>query len=143
MNECLTAEIKCGDTVVGHTRGGISRFDSEFYAKNFCTPATTEHTSGDERVYLLRLPEEPTRALVYLDTPCANLDIAAFSTSGGGETCPDASTAISRCEMNVRPGHTREQVDLFAKNTMEWWIVVEGQKDEEGAFALTVQCEKW
>src|SRR5688500_15272763 len=38
---CITGEIKCGDTIVGHTLGGVERFDSKFYEKKFCTPRTT------------------------------------------------------------------------------------------------------
>jgi len=139
---CETAKIHCGETITGHTLGGSSRFDTRFYEKNFCTPATTNHNGGEERIYLLELAEPQMRALVYLDTPCANLDLAAFKVTRS-EDCPNADSPIGQCEMNVKPGLTREMVDLWNNDPTRWWIVVEGEGDAEGAFALTVQCEPW
>ena len=140
-SDCITAEIHCGDTIKGHTRGGVEKFDSKFYESAFCTPATTSHKTGDERVYLLDLKDPQMRAIVYLDTPCANLDLAAMKYNGA--TCPSSASDVLQCEMNVQDGTKREKVDLFNNDPTKWWIVVEGRDDEEGAFALTVQCEKW
>ncbi len=140
-DECVTAEIGCGEVLVGHTRGGIHKFDTKFYERNFCTPATTQHDGGDERVYLLTLPDDRTRAIVYLDTPCGNLDLAAIKYDS--EYCPSDSSNIPQCEMWPKNGTTREKVDLYNDHPAKWWIVVEGQGNEEGAFGLTVQCEKW
>ena len=138
---CITAEIKCGEVIIGHTRGGVEKYDSRFYEKNFCTPRTTNHNSGDERVYRLRIEDSDTRALVFLDTPCANLDLAAVKYAS--DTCPPGDMyQANQCEMNIKPGKAREMVDLWNQEPTSWWIVVEGQDEEEGAFALTVQCEK-
>ena len=139
--DCVTGEIHCGETIIGHTRGGVNRYNTRFYESNFCTPATTRHDGGDERVYLLDLQEEQTRAIVYLDTPCANLDLAALKSNG--TQCPSPSTSLSQCEMWPQSGTKREKVDLWNNHASQWWLVVEGQGEEEGAFALTVQCLKW
>jgi hypothetical protein len=139
---CLTGRLKCGDKITGHTRGGVNRYDRKFYEKKYCTPATTDHDSGDERIYLLEITEPGMRAIVTLDTPCANLDLAAF-TASTGESCPTIDDTVGRCEMNVKGRTTREKVDLFNTEPEKWFVVVEGQGDAEGAFGLTVQCEKW
>jgi len=139
--ECLTAEIHCGETIIGHSRGGVKRYNTRFYEANFCTPGTTQHDGGDERVYLLRLTEPQTRAIVYLDSPCGNLDLAALKSNS--EQCPSAGANLSQCEMNIKPGTQREKVDLWNNDPTNWWLVVEGQGNEEGAFSLTVQCEPW
>jgi hypothetical protein len=141
QDDCVTAEVHCGETIIGHTRGGTNRFNTRFYEANFCTPATTQHDGGDERVYILDLPDPQTRALVYLDTPCANLDLAALKYSG--DTCPSNSSNLPQCEMFPKDGKKREKLDLYNNDPTRWWIVVEGQGEEEGAFALTVQCIKW
>lgn len=143
IDDCVTAEIHCNETIVGHTRGGANGlFSNRFYEKHFCTPATTDHKSGDERVYRFRTTAPWQRALVYLDTPCANLDLAAVFHNG--DTCPTLENSINRCEMNIKQGNRRESVDLFNDNEgSTWYIIVEGQGNEEGAFSLTVQCEQW
>jgi hypothetical protein len=136
--ECITADITCGESIVGHTRGGVKRFDTAFYTSKFCTPNTTHHDGGDERVYRLRLPEGPRRAIVTLDTPCADLDVAAILWNG--DACPTNAHVVSRCEMQPKPGNTREQLELVSQHASTWLIVVEGKASEEGAFGLSVQC---
>ena len=140
-SDFLTAEVKCGDVVLGHTRGGVERFNTKFYEKNFCTPGTTQHDGGDERVYRLQLKAQE-RARITLDTPCANLDVAAIQSASGATALPTEALG-QRCEMVAMKGTTREVLDLYTDVDDTWFLVVEGQKDEEGAFALHVQCGNW
>lgn len=135
---CLSGTLSCGDTIVGHTQGGVQQFDTKFYEKRYCTPATTNHDGGDERVYRLELPERDLEVDVYLDTPCADLDLAAVEWSG--EDCPTEGAMIRRCEMWPKDNHQREKVHLSSKGGSTWLIVVEGKDDEEGAFSITVDC---
>jgi len=137
---CITADIQCGQTVVGHTTGGVDRFDTKFYEKKFCTPALTDHDGGDERVYRLQIPAGDWTAEVYLDTPCADLDLAAM-VFDGGEDCPTLKDDVPRCEMWPKPRGKREHVRLVSQRPTTWFIVVEGKKEEEGPFALHVECE--
>ncbi len=139
---CVTAELHCNETIVGNTNGGVAKFDTRFYEQFFCTPATTNHDGFDERVYRLKL-EPDTRALVYLDTPCADLDLAAVKFSG--DECPTGSSMVNQCEELIQSGTKREKVDLWNQGDSQWYVIVEGKDDEEGSFALTVQCEhlKW
>jgi hypothetical protein len=139
--QCVTDTIECGQTIIGHTRGGVRRFDTGFYESAFCTPATTNHDGGDERVYKLDLPNPQMRAIATLDTPCGNLDLAAVKYSG--DVCPSASSNIGQCEMYPKAGTKREVVDMFNNHPTTWWLIVEGQDDSEGAFSLTVQCLNW
>lgn len=136
--ECVTDEIGCGETRIGTTRGGTSRYDSRFYGVNFCAPATTDRDGGDERVYRVRVPDEDWTVLVTLDTPCADLDVAALLWSG--PDCPPAANLGTRCDMATQSASDRERLHLVTQHAGYWYLVVEGKGDEEGAFALTVQC---
>lgn len=137
---CLTAKISCGDTVIGHTLGGVDRFNTAFYQKFFCTPSTTSHDSGDERVYRLEMPKGDWHAKIVLDSPCADLDVAAMEYEGSG--CPTANDSVPRCEMVPKKGTEREKVEIVSQDHSTWLLVVEGKGDEEGVFALQVICEK-
>jgi hypothetical protein len=137
---CITKEIKCGEILKGHTLGGVKNFDTKFYERGTCTPGLTNHDGGDERVYILNMPDGDHKAIVTLDTPCADLDLAAFKYKG--DDCPDPSTTVSRCEMWPKDGNQRERVELVTQHPSTWFIIVEGKDEEEGAFALTVECRE-
>lgn len=135
---CVTGVIHCGETLIGHTIGGVQRFDSLFYEKKFCTPRVTNHDGGDERVYKLEMPEGDWTAIVTLDTPCADLDLAALKWDG--DDCPTIKHQVHQCDMWPKDGKQREQVRLVSQNPTTWLLVVEGKDEHEGAFSLTVQC---
>lgn len=135
---CITDTLTCGQQVVGHTSGGVNRYNTRFYEANFCTPATTNHDGGEERVYRLQVPEGDRTVLVTLDSPCADLDMAALKWQQGD--CPTAKSMINQCEMWPKPMGAREQVRLVSQEATTWLLVVEGKGDEEGAFSLSVQC---
>jgi hypothetical protein len=139
---CATAEIECGQTIIGHTKGGGKMFNTRFYEKHFCTPATTNHNGGDERVYYARAPEGRKRLWFTLDSPCADLDLAVIKYEGGGE-CPSIDSNIQDCEMWPKDGRKREIVDVTSTGASDWLAVIEGKDDFEGAFALTLQCVDW
>lgn len=137
-NDCITGEIRCDEVVRGHTNGGVRRFDTEFYRRQFCTPDTTDHNGGEERIYRLVMPKGEWHAEVWLDTPCADLDLAAMRWQGS--TCPAPGASLAQCDMWPRNGTEREHVQLVSQTESEWLLVVEGKGKEEGAFALHVQC---
>lgn len=139
--DCVTDTLECGQTIVGHTRGGVDRFSTAFWEQKFCWPATEDHDGGDERVYRLMMPEGRVKATITLDTPCADLDLMAFPWQG--ETCPTLSQRITKCESMRKAGTRREQIQAVSSNGSPWLLVVEGIGDEEGAFSLTVQCGDW
>lgn len=135
---CLSGTITCGQTVVGHTLGGGNHFTTQFYEKKQCTPATTDHDGGDERVYKLEIPEGDHRVTVHLDTPCADLDLASMRWSG--DDCPTLEDALQTCDMWPKPGTESEKVTMVSRKASTWLLVVEGKGDAEGAFSLTVDC---
>ena len=89
-------------------------------------------------MYKLVMPEGDRTALVTLDSPCADLDMAALKWNQ--KNCPTAKSMINQCEMWPKPQGSREQVRLVSQKETTWLIVVEGKGDEEGAFSLSVQC---
>lgn len=139
-DRCITGHISCGDTVVGHTVGGTDRFDTRFYEQFFCTPATTDHNLGNERVYVLQMPEGDHHANIWLDTPCADLDLAAIKWNETDPECPTKGHRVDNCEMNRQGSTRRERVRINSRNADRWLIVVEGEGRNDGAFALHVAC---
>lgn len=137
--EWLTGKLSCGDEVVGHTGGGGQWFNTRFYEHNQCTPATTNHDGGNERVYQLTVPDGDRSVTVTLDTPCGDLDLAAFKYDGSSVPAPTAS--FSRCEMNIKGGTTQEHVKLVSRNKTVWTVVVEGKDGEALPYALRVACK--
>jgi len=135
---CITNTIACGDTLVGHTVGGVNRYNTRFYEAAFCTPATTNHDGGDERIYRLDMPEGDWTAVITLDSPCADLDVAAIRWDE--DDCPKPNNIINQCEMWPNDKGTRETVRMVSQHETSWYVVVEGKDNEEGAFSLTVQC---
>ena len=135
--DCATDVIACGQTIRGHTRGGVNRYDTRFHEQFQCWPATRNKDSGDERVYRLEMPAD-TRAYVTLDTPCADLDATMIKLQTN--ECPKSNSLIRQCHSLPKDGTTREVMYVEWDKPSVWWIVVEGRSEEEGAFALSVQC---
>lgn len=135
----LTGKLACGDVITAHTGGGVKLLDTKFYERNHCTPATTNHDGGDERIYELLVPDGDKTVDVWLETPCANLDLGAIRVHGDAAPGPDLSA--EQCEMWPKPGTKREHVHLVSKVATRWLVVVEGQGEEEGGYTLSVQCQ--
>ncbi|MEO0600328.1 MAG: hypothetical protein AAF211_02775 [Myxococcota bacterium] len=138
--DCLSGVLACDQVMVGHTLGGVENYDSRFYEKSFCTPFTTNHDGGDERVYRLDLPDGEWRYEIWLDTPCADLSLFAFP-GRDIDSCPQPGSITRKCEASVKSGAAREKIDIVHQGAaVPWFVVVEGPDDEEGAFALHVTC---
>lgn len=138
---CVTQELKCGDNLIGQTLGGGQRFDTAFYAKKHCWPATVKHDEGEERVYRLTVPEGEWRAWVTLYSPCADLNVAAMRWDDS--TCPTIDDKVKTCEMSVKTGRVADRIELTTQTDgwePGWLVVVEGPKGNEGPFSLHVQC---
>ena len=136
---CVTAVIQCDQTVIGHTVGGTHLYDSEWYDSQQCTPAVTDHDGGDERIYRLDVPDGDWTAFVTLYTPCADLDLAGWLGTPG-QCPPERSETISRCDESRWPGRKPERLTLVTQHGASWYLIVEGVKEQEGLFSLSVQC---
>lgn len=139
---CITDELRCGDNIIGHTVGGIDQYDTAFYEKKFCWPATVKHDEGNERVYKLKMPSGEWRAWVTLYAPCGDLNVAAIRHDA--DTCPTMEDKIKVCEMSVKKTRIADRIELTTQtpSTLEpqWYIVVEGREKNDGVFSLHVQC---
>lgn len=142
--DCVTGEIKCGQTIIGATQGGLSdnHFSTRFYEKFFCTPATTHHDGGSERVYHFHAPPGKKRLWFTLDTPCTDLDMAVMRWDDT-QKCPTLDSNVVDCDMWPKDGTKREVVDMTSTGESDWLVVVEGKDNNEGAFAVTAQCVDW
>ena len=140
-DSCITAEVHCDEMVIGHTLGGVERYDSVFYEKKFCWPRTMNHDGGDERVYRLEMPPGEWRAFVTMHTPCADLTLAGIRHDAN--SCPDMRDMVRQCEMAPKNDYESERIELVSQTEGKgavWYLVVEGRGDEEGPFSLHIQC---
>jgi hypothetical protein len=138
VDDCVTNMLKCNETIIGHTIGGVQRYDTKFYEKHFCTPGYYDYNGGDERIYRLDVPDHDHIAVVTMDSPCADLDLAGFKWKD--KTCPQTNHLFDYCEMWPKDGNKREQIRLVSQSATSFYVVVEGKGGEEGPFSLTVQC---
>jgi hypothetical protein len=143
---CVSSDIKCGQTIVGHTRGGSKNFDTKWYDDHYCWPETRNHNGGDERLYRFDPNANgiPARfwATVWFDTPCEqDIDVTVFM-SRDGNVCPAQS--IKNCEMPnpfTPQNRTRRSERVLIDPGEIWYVLVEGADDKEGAFSVTFDCE--
>jgi len=143
----VTADIKCGETVVGHTRGGVNRFNTRFYERNTCWPGTRNHNGGDERVYRFvpdkserfQRGESRMRVSAYFDTPCADLTFTKMV--GELNRCPTESAKLcdSANPFNREDG-TRNIMNWTVDAGEVYYLLVEGGDDAEGAFSISLAC---
>lgn len=133
---CLSGRLHCGDSVTGTTTGGESVLDDPLYAAAFCFPAG-DHHRGPERVYLLEAPAN-TDIEVALESPCADLDLAALAWNYDGR-CPTENHRIPECEGTAARGGGKLRINTF--NARDYLLAVDGKEGVTGAFRLTVRCK--
>lgn len=141
--DCVTAKIKCGETIIGHTKGGVNRFNTDFYVNSRCWPGTRNKNGGDERVYQWVFDDDEmmkgidrTYIIASIDTPCADLDITGIRSTDA-KKCP---TSDRICDMpNPKYGARREYKWLADRGEV-YYFIIEGPDDEEGPFAISLEC---
>ncbi|TVQ94074.1 MAG: hypothetical protein EA397_02895 [Deltaproteobacteria bacterium] len=145
--DCITAEIKCGETIVGHTRGGVNLYNTRFYERNFCWPGTRNHNAGDERVYLFVPDKSPRfqagenrqRVSVFFDSPCADLTFTKMVGTSATK-CPRETAKLCDSANPFTRKMNRNTMHLTVDRGEIYYFLVEGADDENGAFAITVEC---
>ncbi len=135
--ECVTSDLKCGDTVEGTTLGGHHDWDLEFYRSKFCTPSGDY--SAPERVYTLNVPKY-TAATVELQSDCVDLDLFALSYTYTGGACPDIEHSVPNCSANIDVGGGELELQSF-QDPGVYLLSVDGKAGAVGTFRLTVRCE--
>lgn len=144
--DCVTAEIKCGETVVGHTRGGVNMYNTRFYERNTCWPGTRNHNAGDERVYMF-VPDKSPRFLagedrqrvsVYFDSPCADLTFTKMV--GRLNKCPRDSAKLCDSANPFTRKMNRNSMNITVDRGEVYYFLVEGADDENGAFSISLEC---
>jgi len=144
--DCVTAEISCGETVVGHTKGGVNLYDTKFYERNTCWPATRNHNGGDERVYMFVADRSPRfqagetrqRVTVTFDSPCADLSFTKMVGTLG--TCPrDTARFCDTANPFTRKGD-KSRTNITVDAGEVYYFLVEGADEAEGAFSITLEC---
>ena len=146
---CLTDVIKCGDTIVGHTKGGTNLYNTKFYERNTCWPGTRNHNGGDERVYMFVADDSPRfkkgedrqRISVYFDSPCADLTFSAMYTNRKNQ-CPGPNDSVKWCD-SANPftrKANRNTMHMTVDRGEVYYFFVEGADEEEGPFSITLEC---
>ena len=76
--DCVTAELACGDSIVGTTEGGLSEYDDHFYSGDSFCSALPDNYSGSERAYRFAMPAN-AEAVIVLDSACGgDMDLIAM-----------------------------------------------------------------
>jgi len=142
--DCVTADISCGETVVGHTKGGVKYYNTKYYEKKYCWPATTNRSGGDERIYRFVVDRSNINhrfnMRVTFDTPCAELDIALMESHDNARECPTINSRVQVCDVLNRKGKSRVTYKQTVDPGEIWYFLVEGRDSEEGAFSFTLEC---
>ena len=143
---CVTSEIKCGQTIIGHTRGGVNKFDTTWYEESTCWPRTRSHKGGDERLYRFDPDANgiPARfwADIWFDTPCEqDIDFTVFRTTDRS-SCPTSPTPNCDTSNPFTPqNRIRRNQRVMIDPGEVWYVLIEGADDKEGAFSVTFNCE--
>ncbi|MFT7517902.1 MAG: hypothetical protein ACI9MC_000026 [Kiritimatiellia bacterium] len=146
---CLTDTIKCGQTIIGHTKGGTNQYNTRFYERNTCWPGTRNHNGGDERVYQFVANDSPRfkkgeqrqRVTVWFDTPCADLTFSAMYTKKKNQ-CPGPQDSVGWCD-SANPftrKSNRNKMNMTVDQGEVYYFFVEGADEEEGPFSITLEC---
>ncbi len=136
--DCVTAELVCGDTVVGTTEGGLSEYDDAFYSGDSFCSSLPDNYSGNERAYRFAMPAN-AEAVVSMDSACGgDLDLIAIRWPDE-HTCPTIHHTIGQCDEDDSKGDG--QLELFSdRHPRTFLLVVEGKDGEDGEFGLKVDC---
>lgn len=133
---CVTRDIKCGERVYGHTKGGVKHWDMEFYNTKFCAPMDEDYT-GPERIYRFKMPPM-TSAEVLLHSPCEDLDLFGVSWDNS-DTCPGLQHRVAECNGETSSGG--DSMTLFTDhNPRTFLLAVDGKDAVKAPFKLAVAC---
>lgn len=137
LDDCVTAEVACGDGFIATTVGGSQHLTDKAYERWNCTPFPEEY-NANERIYHFTHPGNGT-VTFHLDSPCAEMDIAVvrweyWVTDGD---CPNEDTIIGECEMDATD--KGGSVDVWDSSENHYLVVV-ASRDVNDLFRLRIDC---
>ncbi len=134
-NDCISGELRCGETLKGHTEGGGSRYEGLFYQKKFCE-AQVDPYEGEERIYRFSMTRQQL-ATIELTSDCEDLDL--FVVQWSKDTCPELGHMVNACEASTgRKGGTIELEAIT--NPRNFLVIVEGKGGVDAPFELSAKC---
>jgi hypothetical protein len=136
--DCVTAELVCGDTIVGTTEGGLSEYDDHFYSGDSFCSSLPDNYSGPERAYRFEMPAN-AEAVIYLDSACGgDLDLIAMRWPET-DSCPNIHHSLGQCDEDDAKGDGR--LELYSdKHARNFVLVVEGKDGIGGEFGIKIDC---
>ena len=144
IDSCVDATLRCGDSIIGTTRGASSRWESDAYVSWYCFPLPDGDYAGGEVVYDFQHPGDRD-VTITLEAPCEELDIAALRWAFWDEDgeCPAAeSTLATDCEADDGRGDGVVELPEIPDGTpYHYLVMVEGPQPVDSLYRLTVTCE--
>jgi len=137
----ITGPLTCGATIEGTTEGGSNSFGDRFYQQAFCTPARRHYDDAPEAIYRFEVPAD-VEAIVTLDSPCADLDLAAVFWIGDSLPTAEQTTRVRECEMDTATGGGKVQLTTVNK-VQPYLIIVDGKEGDTADFRLSVSCRTY
>lgn len=142
IDECVSSELSCGQSIITTTEGGNSVMDAEDYLNWFCTPFPDGDYSGSERTFQVAVPAGQS-ATFSLESPCDDLDIFALRWElwENNEMCPDSGNSIVECEADDSRDGGSVTVYADSSRTTHYLIIIDGADGEIANFALDITCD--
>jgi hypothetical protein len=143
--ECATTFIQEGTPILGSTYYGLNYFNKDHYAGDsewYCLPFLRGDYFSSERVFLFTHPGNDQYCDVFLESPCADLDLFALRynpySSGG---CPDPNTLNIQCEASADAGPFDESINSLYENSQTMYmLIVDSPNPTDAWFRLNVEC---
>jgi hypothetical protein len=136
--ECAIEEISCGSIVTARIGEGSSRFSDDFYISKHCGVYQNGY-DGPDAVYALDVPANK-RAVVFLESPCADLHLAAVKW-GDSQSCPTIAHNTGPCEMDQLS--ETPMVVITSIRPERNLVIVDGVAGSDGVYRLSVQCDDY
>jgi len=144
IDSCVDATLRCGDSIIGTTRGASSRWESDAYVSWYCFPLPDGDYAGGEVVYDFQHPGDRD-VTITLEAPCEELDLAALRWGFWDEDgeCPAAeSTLATDCEADDGRGDGVVELPEIPDGTpYHYLVMIEGPQPVDTLYRLTVTCE--
>ncbi len=132
---CIAATLACGDTITGINTGGPSKVDGSDYSSIWaCEVTGTQSYTGPEMHYDFQHPGDG-EVFIYLDSPCANMDIFVMQHDGG---CVNSGSNIFECEADI--SSKGGSIRVWNNEPRRYVIIIEGPADENEPYKVSLEC---